>query len=76
MQGLGYPEIAGHTFEIVKLEKVGENWLTRFAVDGVLYPTFYEPHANVAKLPGDEFLDYMKAQALTMVSAVEQGLIA
>lgn len=71
-----YPELEGHVFEIIRLNKVGENWEVRFAVDGIPYPVFCEPHCNVARLKDDEFMDYMKSQALTMVQAVEQGVVA
>lgn len=61
-------EISGHSFDILKLEKQGENWLAAFAVDGELAPPFYEPHQNVADLKSEEFLIHMKSQALAMVS--------
>jgi hypothetical protein len=69
-------ELEGHSFEILKLTKEGENWLAQFAVDGVPYPPFYEPHANVVDMDGDSFLVHMKSQALTVVSAVQQGMMA
>lgn len=69
-------ELEGHTFELLQMDKQGENWLARFAVDGVPYPPFYEPHVNVIEMPSDQFMIHMKAQALTMVQAVEQGFLA
>lgn len=67
-----YPELAGHTFEIMALHKVGECWLAQFAVDGKPYPPFFEPHHNVIEKNEDEFLDHMRSQALTMQEYVEQ----
>jgi len=69
-------ELAQHTFEILKLDRRGENWLAQFAVDGVPYPPFYEPHSNVVELSNEDFLDHMKASALTMVEAVRSGAVA
>ena len=68
----GYPELEGHTFERITLEKVSDYWLAQYAVDGKLYPPFFEPHHNVAELNEEEFFDHMKAQALTMQEYVEQ----
>lgn len=67
-----YPELQGHTFERVKLQKTGEHWLAQFAVDGKLYPPFFEPHHNVLDMNDDQFQDHMKSQALTMQEYVEQ----
>lgn len=67
-----YPELEGHSFEILKLDKVSEHWLAQFAVDGKPYPPFFEPHHNVVELNEEEFLDHMKSQALTMQEYVEQ----
>lgn len=76
MNGLSpYPELEGHTFEIISLYKDGPNWTARFAVDGIPYPPFCEPQCNIDSVPDELFLDYMKAQALTMVEAVMQGAI-
>lgn len=61
-------ELLLHSFEIVKLYKYGEEWRAQFAIDNVLYPEFLEPHHNVAELSSDDFLRYMKGQALTMAS--------
>ena len=72
MDGIGYPELEGHSFEILKLEKPSEHWLVQFAVDGKPYPPFFEPHHNVADLKEEEFLSHMKSQALTMKEYVEQ----
>lgn len=66
-----YPELQGHSFERIHLEKRGECWLAQYAVDGKLYPPFFEPHENVAELSEEEFFDYMKSQALTMQQYVE-----
>jgi hypothetical protein len=68
----GYPELQGHTFERVRLEKVSDYWLAQFAVDNKLYPPFFEPHHNVADLNEDQFLQHMQAQALTMQEYIEQ----
>jgi hypothetical protein len=70
----GYPEIVGHRFEIMRLESMGEMWFAQFAVDGRPYPAFFEPKSNVHQMAEDEFLAYMKCQALTMVSYVEQKM--
>jgi len=69
-------EISGHQFEILDLRREGENWLARFAVDGRPYPPFFEPHVNVLQMNNDEFLTHMKSQALSVVQAVEQGVMA
>jgi len=61
-------ELAGHSFEIVKLYKNGQEWSAQFAVDGILYPEFLEPHVNVVDMREDDFLSYMKQQALTMAA--------
>jgi hypothetical protein len=70
----GYPEIVGHQFEIMRLEDMGEMWFAKFAVDGRPYPAFFEPKSNVSQMLEPEFLAYMKCQALTMVSYVEQKM--
>ena len=67
MQGF-YPELAGHRFEIRHLEKIGEQWYAKFAIDGRDYPAFFEPEENVHHMREPEFLDYMRSQALTMMS--------
>lgn len=72
MVGTFYPELVGHRFEILHLDKTGECWLAQFAVDGKLYPPFYEPHANVVDLNEDDFLNHMRSQALTMQEYVER----
>lgn len=71
-----YPELEGHQFEILKLSREGENWLAQFAIDGIPFPPFYEPHCNVIEMKQDEFIDHMKSQALTVVQAVQQGVMA
>jgi hypothetical protein len=66
MQGLHSADLAGHNFEIIRLERLGPEWIAQFAVDGVLYPSFLEPHANVVDLRDEsEFMAYMQGQALT-----------
>ena len=72
MEGISYPELAGHTFEILRLEQTGEMWFAQFAVDGKPYPAFFEPKANVHHMPEPDFLDYMKCQSLTMMLYVDQ----
>jgi len=67
-----YQEIAGHRFEIMRLEQMGDFWLAQFAVDGRPYPSFFEPKSNVHHMREEEFLAYMKCQSLTMVAHVEQ----
>jgi len=67
-----YPELAGHRFEILRLESIGEMWYAQFAVDGKPYPAFFEPKSNVHYMREDEFLAYMKSQSLTMMAYVEQ----
>ncbi len=57
---------------MVHLDKEGECWRAQFAVDGKLYPPFFEPHGNVVHMREEEFLDHMKSQALTMQEYVEQ----
>jgi len=37
------------------------------AIDGVVAPEFYEPHAHVLGLTSAEFLRYMQSQALGML---------
>ena len=69
-----YQELAGHRFEIMRLESVGEMWYAQFAVDGKPYPAFFEPKSNVHEMPEEDFLAYMKCQSLTMVSYVEGGM--
>lgn len=73
MQG-AYPEIAGHRFEILRLESMGDQWLAQFAVDGKPYPAFFEPKSNVHHMPEDDFLAYLKCQSLTMMIYVEQNV--
>ena len=68
--GINYPEIAGHRFEMIRLERLGEMWYVQWAVDGRLYPAFFEPHNNVSHMPESEFLAYMKCQSLTMMAHV------
>jgi hypothetical protein len=59
-------DLQGHTFEIIQLQRMGPEWLAQFAVDGIKYPAFLEPHANVADLEDEsDFLHYMEGQALT-----------
>ncbi len=65
-------ELIGHDFEIVKLSKRGEEWHAQFAIDNTLYPEFMEPAANVAELNADDFINYMKSQALTMAAYWQQ----
>ena len=60
-------ETAGHTFEIIALEKIHDLWRCRMAIDGVVAPEFYEPHAHVLGLTSAEFLRYMQSQALGML---------
>lgn len=74
MEVLGYPELAGHRFELLRLESMGEMWYAQFAVDGRPYPAFFEPKSNVHHMPEDEFLAYMKCQSLTMVAYIEQKM--
>lgn len=74
MDGLVYPELAGHRFEILRLEAMGEMWYAQFAVDGRPYPAFFEPKQNVHHLSEEDFLAYMKCQSLTMVTHVEQTM--
>jgi len=64
-------ETAGHRFELLKLEKAGENWFVQFAIDGRKYPPFYEPHVNVRNLSEREFLQHLQAQSLTMIGLEE-----
>ena len=61
-------ELSGHSFDIVKLYKDGQEWRAQFAIDDILYPEFLEPHVNVAEMNEPDFLCYMKQQALTMAS--------
>lgn len=70
MNSLGYPEIAGHLFEILELKPMGDMWYAHFAVDGRPYPAFFEPKSNVHHMRTEEFEEYMKSQALTMASYV------
>lgn len=67
-----YPELVGHRFEIIHLDKVGDCWLAQFAVDNKLYPPFYEPHHNVVDLDEEGFLNHMRSQALTMQEYMER----
>lgn len=64
-------ETAGHRFELLKLERTGENWLVQFAIDGRKYPPFYEPHVNVINLREQEFMRHLQAQSLTMIGLEE-----
>jgi hypothetical protein len=74
VEGANYPELAGHRFEILRLESLGDMWYAQFAVDGRPYPPFFEPKSNVHYMPEDEFLAYMKCQSLTMVCYVQQNM--
>ena len=65
-------ETAGHRFERLRLERVGENWLVQFAIDGRKYPPFYEPHSNVQHMKEQEFLRHLEAQSLTAMQLVEE----
>ena len=69
----GYPELAGHHFELMRLEAMGEMWYAQFAVDGRPYPAFFEPKSNVHHMREDEFLAYLKTQAITMMCYVDQN---
>ena len=69
----GYPELAGHRFELMRLESMGEMWYAQFAVDGRPYPAFFEPKSNVHHMREDEFLAYLKTQAITMMCYVDQN---
>lgn len=69
-------EVSNHRFAILHLEKQGENWLAAFAVDDVVCPPFYEPHANVVEMSSEEFLTHMKSQALAMYEYSRQGVQA
>jgi hypothetical protein len=64
-------ELQGHTFEFVKLEKVNDLYLTQVAIDGKLYPSFYEPAQNCEGMKEVEFLNYLRAQSLGMKEYVE-----
>ena len=59
-------ETAGHTFDIVRLEKNSNFWICQIAIDGVLRKEFLEPAENVADLNSREFETYIKAQAIGM----------
>lgn len=74
MEGIGHPELAGHSFEILHLKQDGEMWFAQFAVDGKPYPAFFEPKSNVHHMKESEFLDYMRCQSLTMMAYVEQNV--
>ena len=67
-------EIAGHRFELIRLEKSGDNWLVQFAIDGRKYPAFYEPHSNVAKMDRHQFLRHLQAQSLTSMQMVMEAI--
>jgi hypothetical protein len=59
-------DLSGHTFERMKLQRHGDHWLVQFAVDGVSYPAFIEPHQNLVECSTEqEFLAYLEGQALT-----------
>jgi len=60
-------ETAGRQFEIIRLVKEHDYWRCQMAVDGMPAPEFIEPHAHVADLNGEDFLVYMKSQALGML---------
>lgn len=49
---------------------MGDMWYAHFAVDGRPYPAFFEPKSNVHHMRTEEFEEYMKSQALTMASYV------
>lgn len=74
MQGSSYSELAGHQFELLRLEQMGEMWYAQFAIDGRPYPAFFEPKQNVHHMTEEDFLAYMKCQSLTMVTYVEQNV--
>ena len=67
-----YAEISGHSFEIIKLQREGEQWFAQFAIDGRKYPPFYEPHVNVVDMDEQTFLLHMKSQSLGMKQYTEQ----
>lgn len=67
-----YAELGNHYFEMIKLERRGEMWLAQFAIDGVKYPAFYEPHINVVEMDEDTFLKHMKSQSLGMKEYTQQ----
>ena len=58
-------DLSDHIFERMKLQRHGDHWLVQFAVDGVPYPAFIEPHSNVVDYTEEEFLQYLAGQALT-----------
>jgi hypothetical protein len=64
------PELDGHNFELLVLRRDGEQWLAQFAVDGRKYPSFFEPHCNVAHLDEPSFHAHLKSQALNMMEYV------
>lgn len=66
-------ECEGHVFERIQLKRVGEHWLAQFAIDNVKYAPFYEPIANTYGMKEQEFLRYIQAQALTMVSYLPEA---
>lgn len=64
-------ELQGHAFELMKLEKRNDLYLTQFAIDGKPYPAFYEPAQNCEGMREEEFMAYLKSQALGMKDYVE-----
>lgn len=64
LDSLNRLEIAGHRFELIRLEKVGEYWLVQFAIDGKKRDPFHEPHSNVEHMSREQFMTHLKAQSL------------
>lgn len=55
----------------MKLEPVNDLFLTQWAIDGVPYPSFYEPKENCEGMKEAEFLNYLRSQSLGMKEYVE-----
>jgi len=58
--------LEGHTFDILTLRQEGEHYLVHIAVDGFKSAPFFEPVSNVYGMTEEQFLPYIKEQALTM----------
>lgn len=52
--------------ELLKIEHKGEMWEVKAAVDGKVYPEFWEPVSRSYDWPEDQFLAHLKEQAISM----------
>jgi len=61
-------ELNGHVIERVGgIVRVGEYWKAQFAIDGQLYPPFFEHASHVEGLGQDALYRHLQAQSLTLI---------